>query len=314
MNKYVKIGAACAAVGAAVTLGILASGTKDTEEVVPVSVTEAETQTIITTEADPMPENWEYFLEYSPFVAGMTDRAKQLLRKNPDMIGWLKIDKTQVDYPVLLDPGALEDGLPFYQEGCEYGNSYYIKRDLDRSFKESGTLFMDYRDEFGSSEADQSENIVIYGHNMLNGSMFGDLRKYRNDNSFFEKSPFIELSSNYKDYDYVIFAFFRTDGGPNAEFKYWNMQELDTEDEYNYYVDTCYKLSQYNTGVDVKYGDKLLTLQTCGDRYDTERFLIVARRLRDGEVAGDMSTIARTEEYIKAHQPEPTEESSEAQQ
>ena len=173
---------------------------------------------------------------------------------------------------------------------------------------------MDYRDEFGSSEADQSENIVIYGHNMLNGSMFGDLRKYRNDNSFFEKSPFIELSSNYKDYDYVIFAFFRTDGGPNAEFKYWNMQELDTEDEYNYYVDTCYKLSQYNTGVDVKYGDKLLTLQTCGDRYDTERFLIVARRLRDGEVAGDMSTIARTEEYIKAHQPEPTEESSEAQQ
>ena len=309
MNKYVKIGAACAAVGAAVTLGILASGTKDTEEVVPVSVTEAETQTIITTEADPMPENWEYFLEYSPSVAGMTDRAKQLLRKNPDMIGWLKIDKTQVDYPVLLDPGALEEGLPFYQEGCEYGNSYYIKRDLDRSFKESGTLFMDYRDEFGSSEADQSENIVIYGHNMLNGSMFGDLRKYRNDNSFFEKSPFIELSSNYKDYDYVIFAFFRTDGGPNAEFK-----ELDTEDEYNYYVDTCYKLSQYNTGVDVKYGDKLLTLQTCGDRYDTERFLIVARRLRDGEVAGDMSTIARTEEYIKAHQPEPTEESSEAQQ
>ena len=63
---------------------------------------------------------------------------------------------------------------------------------------------MDYRNNFGGDENSQSDNIVLYGHNMLNLTMFGDLRSYYNNYSFWENASFIELSSNYKDYDYVI--------------------------------------------------------------------------------------------------------------
>ena len=65
--------------------------------------------------------------------------------------------------------------------------------------------------------------------------------------------------------------------------------------------------SMINPGIDVKYGDKLLTLSTCYSDEDNSRFIIVARRLRPGEVAGDMSTIERTEEYKQAHAEEPTD-------
>lgn len=314
MNKCVKIIIGCLLAASAVGMGVFAFHINREEEALPTFSPELEPQSKVTSTADPLPENWAELYEYAPSVSGMTDRARQLLRKNPDMIGWLKIDKTQVDYPVLLDPGGIQENTPFYGPESYYGNSYYIERDLDRSYKKSGTLFMDYRDNFGSSESQQSENIVIYGHNMLDGSMFGDLRKYRNDYSFYEKAPFIELSSNYKDYDYVIFAFLRTNGGENAEFKYWNMEELDDKETFDYYVNTCNDLALIETGVDVKYGDKLLTLQTCGDQYDDERFLIIARRLREGETAGDMSTIQRTEKYIKEHQSEPAAEAAEAQQ
>lgn len=314
MNKYVKIITGCVLAAAAAGLGIFASRVNSGEDAVPTFSPELEPQSKITTEADPLPENWADLYEYSPSASGMTERARQLLRENPDMVGWIKIDKTQVDYPILLDPGAIPENTPYYGPEGYGGNSYYIHRDLDRSYKKAGSLFMDFRDNFGSSEAEQSENIVIYGHNMLDGSMFGDLRKYRTDYSFYEKAPFIELSSNYKDYDYVIFSFIRIDGGENAEFRYWDMEELDDKETFDYYVNVFNDEALIETGVDVRYGDKILTLQTCADRYDDERFLIAARRLREGEVAGDMSTIQRTEKYIKEHQPEPTTEATEAQQ
>lgn len=299
---------------AAAGMGIFTFHINRGEKALPTFSTELEPQSKVTEAADPLPKNWAELYEYAPSASGMTERARQLLRKNPDMIGWLKIDKTHVDYPVLLDPGGIPENTPFYGPESYYGNSYYLKRDLDRSFKDAGTLFMDFRDNFGSCEAEQSENIVIYGHNMFDGSMFGDFRRYSNDYSFYEEAPFIELSSNYKDYDYVIFAFLRTNGGADAEFRYWDMEELDDKETFDYYVNTCSELAMIETGVDVRYGDKLLTLQTCADGSYVDRLLIIARRLREGEVAGDMSTIQRTEKYIKEHQSEPATGATEAQQ
>lgn len=241
--------------------------------------------------------------DYVPSETGMTQKAKMLLKQNKDIVGWVKVPNTSVDYPFVRDPGYIPPGNAYYGGEEYYENEYYLSHALDGSIDRNGTLFMDWRDEFGGAEEKQSENIIIYGHNMADNSMFGSLRRYRQDPSFFEEAPFVELSSNYRDYDYVICAFLITGGNWYSDFLYWNMEELDNEKEFNSYMDQARSKWMIDTGVDVKYGDKLLTLSTCYSDADNSRFIIIARRLRDGEKAGDMSTIQRTESYIKAHEP-----------
>ena len=240
--------------------------------------------------------------DYVPSGNGVEPKAEMLMRKNKDVAGWLKIFNTQVDYPVFKDPGEIWDDDPYYGGVYYDPNAYYLDHDIDGEYFRAGSLFMDYRDDFGGVESEQSENIVIYGHNMANNTMFGSIRRYRQDYGFFEQAPFIELSSNYRDYDYVICGCIITGGSWFSDFQYWNMEELDTKEDFDYYIDSMRAKQLFDTGVDVKYGDKLLTLSTCYADEDNSRFLVIARRLRDGEIMGDLSTVQRTEEYIKSHQ------------
>lgn len=255
------------------------------------------------TEAFATPDKISDAYGYSPSTEGMTDKAKKLINENSDYIGWITIDNTKVDNPILLDPGDINPGEGYGDEIYE-PNYFYLDHDFNRDPFRAGALFMDYRDIFGSDDDKQSENIVIYGHNMANNTMFGSLRRYRQDLSFYDEAPFIDLSSNYKDYQYVIFGLMITSGNWYTDFRYWDMEELDTETDFNNYVDTVKKGSMVDTGVDVKYGDKLLTLSTCYSDEDNSRFLVVARRLRDNEKPNDISSIDRTEEYIKKQQEE----------
>ena len=144
---------------------------------------------------------------------------------------------------------------------------------------------MDYRDVFGFDENAQSDNILLYGHNMANNSMFGSLRRYRQDLTFYKQAPYIELESNYEQYTYVIFALSITDGSADASWRYWDMQELDTQEEFDAYVETARHKSLVEIPVDVQFGDKLLTLSTCYSDADDSRFLVIARRVRPDETA-----------------------------
>ena len=81
------------------------------------------------------------------------------------------------------------------------------------------------------------------------------------------------------------------------------MENMETQEDFDFYINSCRSRQMLDTGIDVQYGDKLLTLSTCYANEDNSRFIVVARRLRDGEVAGDLSTIQRTDEYIQAQQP-----------
>ncbi|MBQ9894943.1 MAG: class B sortase [Ruminococcus sp.] len=316
MKKSIKIGAACCAFAVAAGLGVLAYGLKNDDNKVS-TVSEVLTTTTQPT-TDPnegrlgLPEGWTDKIPYAPSNTGLTERARSLLRINPDIVGWISIDDTDVNYPVVLDPGEVTENTPFYGPEYYIPDSYYLDHDLDRSYLRCGSIFMDYRDVFGSDESEHSENIIIYGHNMANNTMFGSLRRYRQDYSFYDASPFIKLSSNYKDYDYVIFAFLITSGSyASTDFVYWNMEELDTKEDYDAYVARCKRDAMVDTGVDVQYGDQLVTLSTCYADEDNSRFIVVARKLRDGEKAGDMSTITRTEEWKKAHAPQPETTSAE---
>lgn len=235
------------------------------------------------TEPEPEP------LVFGEPALGETGLARTLLRMNPDTVGWITVPNTKVDYPVV--------------QGDD--NAYYLDTGFDHKPYRAGAVFMDYRNVFGYDEEEQSENIVIYGHNMANNTMFGSLRRYRQDYTYYETNQFIELSSNFEHYSYVIFGLVIVDGSPSAAWRYWDMEELDTEQAFTDYVDTVRRYNLVDIDVDVQYGDQLLTLSTCYSDADDTRFLVIARKLREGETA---ETFAKP---VEEETTETTEETTE---
>ncbi len=233
-----------------------------------VEFSQLETKPIETTEA---PTEAEGPTEFGPAATGETGLARTLLRMNADTVGWIHVPGTKVDYPIV--------------QGDD--NAYYLDKGFDHKPFRAGAVFMDYRNNFGFDVENQSENIVIYGHNMANNSMFGSLRRYRQDYTYYETHQFVEVQSNFDHFSYVIFGLVITDGSGGAQWRYWDMEELDTEAAFNEYVETTRRKSLVDIDVDVQYGDQLLTLSTCYSDADDSRFLVIARKLRDGETAED---------------------------
>ena len=197
----------------------------------------------------------------------LTERAKELLAQNPDTVGYITIEGTGVDNPVVQTTD----------------NEYYLSIGFDGEEFRAGTVFMDYTDTFGAYPEEWSENIVLYGHNMADNTMFGSLRKYRQNPDYYKDYPFITFSSNYADYTYVMVGLVITSGNADADFPYWRMEELDDEETFNSYMDAVEEDNMIENPIDVTYGDSLLTLSTCYSDDDNSRFIIVARQLRDGE-------------------------------
>jgi sortase B len=227
-----------------------------------------------------------------PTEPPLLEKAEELLAQNPDTIGYISIEGTDVDNPVVQT----------------VDNDYYLHIAFDGTDHRAGTVYMDFRDVFSWQEDMHSENIVLYGHNMADNSMFGSLRRYRQDLEFYKEAPIIKFSSNYKEYSYVIFGLVITAGSaapPNDDlyadpmtwegFPYWNMEELDTEKHFNYYVDTIESMNMIENNVDVEVGDDLLTLSTCYSDEDNSRFLVVARRLREDETEESIKEIVNAE-------------------
>lgn len=308
MKKSGKILSVCGVVLAAGAIcgSVLYINQKDA---VKTSTSSVEVLTEAPTEAATEP-NIDEMYDYVESPEGVSPMAQTLLNQNKDYIGWISIDETDVDYPILMDPGEVQADEG-YGDAQYDPNWFYLDHDFYRDSFRAGALFMDYRDVFGSDEKKQSENIVIYGHNMANNTMFGSLRRYRQDLSFVEESPFIDLSSNYKDYQYVIFGLAIESGNWYSDFRFWDMEELNNEKDFNTFVDRIKSDSMVDLGIDVKYGDKLVTLSTCYSDEDNSRFLVVGRRLRDGEIPNDIDSIQRTEEYKKMKEAEKASASSE---
>ncbi len=201
---------------------------------------------------------------------GESGMAKSMRQYNGDSMGWIKIEGTKVDNPIVQ---------------CE-DNEFYLSVGFNHQPYRAGTVFMDYRNKFGFDQNTWSDNVILYGHNMANNEMFGSLRRYRQDLEYYKSNQFIELYSNFEHATYVICALPITYGGADADWRYWDMEEFPTEEEFNTYMQYAKAQSVTEiTNVDVKYGDKLLTLSTCYSDEDNSRFLVIARKLRDGETA-----------------------------
>ena len=179
---------------------------------------------------------------------------------NTDMVGWIKIEGTHINYPVLQSPDNV---------------NFYLKRDFYKEYSRHGSI---YAYEMANLR-ELSTNITLYGHNMSDSSMFADLHKYT-EQSFWEENKFIKFDTLSSHQTYKIFAVFNTTDLVDSGFAYHLFVDGD-EETFNDFVTACKQLSLYDTGETPVYGDKLLTLSTCdNDVIDSHgRFVVVAKKV-----------------------------------
>ena len=150
---------------------------------------------------------------------------------------------------------------------------------------------MDYRCTL--SEDYTSPNIVLYGHNQEDGTMFGNLKYYKNDPEFYSEHPTVKFSPEFETGEYLIYAFFVTSIYENQDsngevFHYHDyIETLNDESTFNWYINEVQKRNQIVSPVDVQFGDKLLCLSTCSNEFTDSRFVVFARKLREGESVDD---------------------------
>ena len=205
----------------------------------------------------------------------LMDGAKKLLDINSEVVGYIQIPDTPVDNPVV----QADD------------NKKYLNLNFRLNESRAGALFLDWRNHFDHVEGHylyepNSDNLVIYGHNMADESMFGSLKYYQWNYDYYDKHPLIYLNSNYETYTYKIFAFFVVDALDESETKYdcWNVLNFTGEEQFYEFINEAKKRTLRTNDVDMKYGDKLLTLSTCNTTLgDRGRLIIMARLLRPGE-------------------------------
>lgn len=221
----------------------------------------------------------------------MLPAAKELAAINPDTVGYLSIDGTDMSFPVVQ------------RKNKDDGNSYYLKTAFDGSANKAGTIFLDYRATL--TDKKQSDVLTVYGHNQRDMTMFGELKYYKNDLDFYKNHPVINFASNYEMDTYKIFAYFvietkdyQTSDG--VVFRYHNYIDLD-RDTYDEYISNIMERSQIITSVDVEYGDKFLALSTCSSEFEDSRFVVFARKTRDNED----TSVDTTSAYINENAKEP---------
>lgn len=184
---------------------------------------------------------------------------ENIAKINSDVIGWIKINGTNIDYPVM-------------QNG-----DYYLHRNIYKNYSSHGTPYL-----AKYCNVQYSNNLIIYGHHMNDNSMFAQLDDYKK-NSFYNKHKFIKFYSYYNrqtiEKTYEIAIAFKTVAYSEEGFKYYNYTNFNDIQELNEFLSNCRNLQCYDTGVDIKYGDKLITLSTCEYSQKNGRMVIVAKQI-----------------------------------
>lgn len=186
-------------------------------------------------------------------------KYEELYKKNRKLIGWLKIENCGIDYPVMQTSN----------------NEYYLDHNYNQDYDKNGSLFMDK----DCTPAFPNDNMIIYGHHMKSGKMFGNLNYYAKE-SFFEKNKEFTFDTIYETGRYEVMYVFRSKIYSEEEivFKYYQFIDVSSKDEFESNMEEMEKLSLYDTGVRATYGDKLITLSTCDSSETDGRFVVVARK------------------------------------
>lgn len=213
---------------------------------------QAETQQP-TDSQDPTAETTE------PTEPGMLPGYKEIYEMNNHVVGWIKMEGTQMDYPVMQTPDE---------------PNFYLYRNFDKADSARGSIYA--REVCDINEP--SDNITLYGHNMADGSMFACLNAYTSKKAWDNNSLiFFDTLTEY--HTYKIFAVFKTSANLGQGFGYHQFVDAATEEEFNEFVSTCKKLAFYDTGITPVYGDKLICLSTCEYTLDNGRLVVAAVRI-----------------------------------
>ena len=224
---------------------------------------------------------------------------KKLLEINPDTVGYIKIDGTIIDYPVVKTTD----------------NDFYLTHDFYKNESRSGTVMMDYRNKV--TKDGHSANMILYGHNMQVGTFFATLGEYwrtmydqypEGTKSFYKEHPVIRFDTLYERAEWKVFAFgiYNVAESRGEVFGYNLKYDFTSEDDFNDYIINIMDRSDIFTDVDLKYGDDILTLSTCYWPYEnsgnTVRLAIFARKIRDGESSNVNVDNVQVNTYVKRWQ------------
>lgn len=190
---------------------------------------------------------------------GMLAEYGEIYKRNDDTVGWIRIDGTKLDYPVMQTPDE---------------PNYYLYRDFDKNQSARGSVYA--REECDINEP--SDNITLYGHNMRDGSMFAVLNDYTSKATW-ENNPLIFFDTLYEYHVYKIFAVFKTEASIDKGFKYHNMIEASSKEDFDNFIATAKNLSFYDTGITPQYGDKVICLSTCEYTLENGRLVVAAVRI-----------------------------------
>lgn len=185
-------------------------------------------------------------------------KVGKLQEINSDIVGWIEIEGTNINYPVL--------------QGKD--NNYYLDHNYKKQKTEKGSIFLDKSYDWDI----KSNNLIIYGHNLVNGQMFKDLLKYAKED-FYKKHKAIRFTTEKEDKEYEIISAFKSKVYNQKEknaFRYYDFINAKSEKEYNNFVKQAKEASLYDTKNTAKYGDELITLITCAYHVDDGRFVVIA--------------------------------------
>jgi sortase B len=189
--------------------------------------------------------------------ANYSNKFDELYSQNNDFVGMIKIPDTNINYPVMQtksDP------------------NYYLRRNFNKEYSAYGTPYIQE-----NCDIDNSDNVIVYGHNMKTKAMFHDLTLYT-DYDFYKEHKYIFFNTKDSEYTYEIIAVIKT-VADSDDFDYSSFVNASDENEYMEYVNKCEKLSLFDTNQSAEYGDKLLTLSTCEYSKDNGRMVVVAKRV-----------------------------------
>lgn len=186
-------------------------------------------------------------------------KVEQLQTENSDIVGWLEIEGTKINYPVL--------------QGKD--NHYYMTHNYKKEKTPNGSLFLDKDYNWDIP----SNNLLIYGHNIKDGTMFQNLLEYKDEN-YFKQHPIIKFTTEKEDKEYEIIAVFESRVYYQSEqnvFRYYYFLNEESKQEYENFVQQAKDASLYETGKTAHYGEQLITLSTCSYHTEDGRFAVIAR-------------------------------------
>lgn len=198
--------------------------------------------------------------EKSNLSSENTYNLENIAKINSDIIGWIKIDGTNIDYPIM-------------QNG-----DYYLHKDIYKNYSSHGTPYL-----APFCNLKKSDNLIIYGHHMKDNTMFSQLEKYKNYN-FYLKHKYIKFftieNRRTIENNYEVMIAFKTIAYSDEGFRYYNYTDFQNYEDYEEFVENCRNLEFYYTGVVGTHQDKYITLSTCEYSQKNGRMIIVAKKIK----------------------------------